>query len=105
MHLIILRAVPILSRNNTCSYWRCDYFRGADHYFGKNDFGYKNEKIQHYILFQLGISVSEYTHFTQGRIKNMFVFPGIVASIMGAVFLCMTIFTKKVLLLCQNYGA
>ncbi len=46
----------------------------------------KNEKIQHYILFQLGISVSEYTHFTQGRIKNMFVFPGIVASIMGAVF-------------------
>lgn len=46
----------------------------------------KNEKKQRNILFQLGMSNREYTNFIQSRIKNMFVLPGIMASVMGTVF-------------------
>ncbi|MFR8261571.1 hypothetical protein [Frisingicoccus sp.] len=60
----------------------------------------KSEKIQHDILFQLGISVSEYTYFIRNRIKNMFVLPGIVASVMGAVFfMCDYVYQERITVL------
>ena len=57
----------------------------------------KNEKIQHEILFYLGISISDYNRFLHKRARNLFIFPGGVASIMGTFFfICDYIYQEDV---------
>lgn len=65
----------------------------------------KNEKKQHNILFHLGINVSEYRNFLYSRLKNMFVLPGMVASVMGVVFfLCDYVYQENVTTLSQLWS-
>ncbi len=57
----------------------------------------KNEKKQHNILFHLGIGAREYRNLLQNRIKNMFILPGGIASVMGIIFfLCDYVYQENV---------
>ncbi|WP_026667285.1 FtsX-like permease family protein [Butyrivibrio sp. AE2005] len=65
----------------------------------------KNDIKQREILFNLGIQSYDYESFLRGRIKKLFLLPGVMASIMGMFFFfCDYIYQEKVSKLSQLWN-